>query len=67
MDIPMDQFPNIPVELLRALEERFPEKAPSKTETSDDLRWRGGEVSVIRFLKSKFEEQNDNLLDRTIT
>jgi hypothetical protein len=63
----MDQFPTIPLELLRALDEHFPEKAPSSTETFEELKWRGGQVSVIRFLKSKFEEQNDNLLDRTIT
>jgi len=49
------------------LEETFPEKAPASQETYGDLMWRGGQVSVIRFLKSKFEEQNDNLLDRTIT
>jgi len=63
----MDQFPPIPLELLRSLEETFPEKAPASQETYGDLMWRGGQVSVIRFLKSKFEEQNDNLLDRTIT
>lgn len=62
-----DQFPSINIVLLQKLEEQFPELSPSKGETYEDLLWRGGQRDIIRFLRSKFEEQNDNILDRTIT
>lgn len=55
-------FPLIPLELLQALIVAFPEKSPSPGEKVKDLRHRGGQASVIRFLQRKYDEQNDNVL-----
>lgn len=53
-------FPEVPLTLLEALEERFPERSPRKGESMEDLMWRGGCRSVIAFLRSIHENQNSN-------
>lgn len=50
-------FPLVSKELIKELEERYPEKSPAKDETFEQLMWRGGERSVIDFLKMIYEDQ----------
>lgn len=55
-------FPPIPPDVLSALSKQFPERAPHAFETLEEMRWRGGQVSVVRFLQRIFNEQNENIL-----
>ena len=56
------QFPEVPRDLLTALEAAFPDRMPDLTETIDKVRYRQGQVSVIRFLRAHYEDQNENIL-----
>jgi hypothetical protein len=58
------KFPHISKELLEGLEERFADKMPEPTETLDTIRFKQGQVSVIRFLRTTFEMQNRNILEK---
>ena len=53
-----EKFPFIPLPLLEDLERRFPERAPSKGETLEELMFRGGQVAVVRFLREQLNRQN---------
>jgi len=55
-------FPHIPEDLLEALDQTFPERCPDPS--WDERRvWREvGKREVVRFLKRKFAEQNENIL-----
>jgi hypothetical protein len=55
-------FPPIPPDVLLALSKQFPERAPHAFETLEEMRWRGGQVSVVRFLRRMYDEQNKNIL-----
>lgn len=57
------KFPNIPKELLEALEKRFQDKAPDLQDTIDAVRYQSGQVSVVRFLRHQFNLQNQNILE----
>ena len=50
-------FPYTSEELLKQLDERFPDKSPSIDETYDALMWRGGQRSVVDFLNQIHEDQ----------
>lgn len=55
-------FPGVPLELLKALEEKFPDTLPDNlTVTVDELRYLQGNQHVIRFLKRQYEKQNENI------
>lgn len=56
MDTPA---PPIPLDLLTWLESRYPERTPGPTETLDAIRVATGERQVVRFLRFKYEEQNE--------
>lgn len=58
-----NKLPNVPKELLEALEKRFPDRLPENMETLDSIRFRSGQVSVIRMLRHHFELQNQNILE----
>lgn len=58
------KFPLINKELLAELEERFPDKCPDHTLTIDQIRFKQGEVSVVRFLRAKYEAQTKNILEK---
>ncbi len=53
-----ERFPYVSRELIEELERRFPERSPIKGETMEALLWRGGECSVVRFLREKFKSQS---------
>ena len=50
-------FPYISKELLAELNTRFPNVSPKAGETLDELKWRGGQRSVVDFLTTIPEEQ----------
>jgi len=55
-------FPLVSKELIKELEERYPEKSPARDESIEQLMWRGGERSVIDFLKMIYEDQMSSQL-----
>ena len=55
-------FPTISPSLLKALEERFPIKDFDPSYNCRDIDYYCGARSVIRFLQSVYEDQNENLL-----
>jgi len=55
-------FPYVSEELLNELESRFPNNAPQIDETHTQLMWRGGQRSVVEFLRGQFEEQSKRQL-----
>ena len=57
------RFPSIPKELLEVLEKRFPDVAPDLAESNDQIRYKSGQVSVIRLLRHQFTLQNQNILE----
>lgn len=57
------RFPYVPPELIAALDEAFPSLAPQKHESWEDLRWRGGQRSVVEFLKRHHDDQHRNALE----
>jgi len=42
--------------LLAELEETFPEESPGRTESYEDLMWRGGQRSVVNWIKQRIED-----------
>lgn len=58
-----EQFPTVPEALVKALEQRFPDRAPN-IEAPDREVWAGvGAVRVVRFLRQQLEQQKEELLD----
>ena len=57
------KFPVVPKELLDELETRFPDLMPEFSDSVDDIRFKQGQISVIRFLRSTFNNQNKNILE----
>lgn len=58
----MKELPTIPEDLLLALEDAFPDRAPEGDETERKLWINCGSVKVIRFLRTAYEEQNRTVL-----
>lgn len=58
------KFPQIPKELLEVLEKRFMDVAPDLSETNDSIRFKSGQVSVIRLLRHQFTLQNQSILEK---
>lgn len=59
------RFPAVSKELLDELERRFPDRLPeSHLESLDLIRIKQGQVSVLRFLRSQFDLQNQNILEK---
>ena len=55
-------FPYITTELIEELNVRFPDKSPNKDEQYSQLMWRGGQRSVVEFLRREFKEQSKRQL-----
>lgn len=58
-----NKFPLVPKELLEELEKRFPDRLPDHHESLDSIRFRTGQVSVVRHLRHQFELQSQNILE----
>jgi hypothetical protein len=50
-------FPHVSNELIDELNKRFPDKSPSLDENYQELMWRGGQRSIIKFLNTIHEDQ----------
>lgn len=57
------KFPPVPKDLVEMLELRFPDRAPDLDDELDQIRFKSGQVSVIRFLRHQFNLQNQNILE----
>ena len=55
----MDDFPEIPEDLLKALKKRFPDKSSSLSDSIEEIRFHSGEVNVIRFLETQLKLQQN--------
>ena len=54
-------MPPIDERLVAALAAEFPDVAPSLDWSDREIMWRAGQVSVVKWLASKLEEQQDDL------
>jgi len=45
--------------LLAELESTFPEESPNRTECLEDLMWRGGQRSVVNWIKERINDGNE--------
>lgn len=61
-----ESFPPIPKELIEALEKRFPERTPDLRMNIHEIRHKGGEQSVVRFLRAEFDRQNEDPLSSKV-
>jgi hypothetical protein len=58
-----NKFPLVPKELLEELEKRFPDRLPNWNEPIEQVRFKTGQVNVVRLLRHQFELQNQNILE----
>lgn len=56
-------FPYLSRELVEELERRFPDKLPPIDTPQREIDCRIGNVEVVRFIRRKFEEQENNPLE----
>lgn len=57
-----DEFPVVNQRLVEELEKVFPMKDFDTTVSMRDIDFHHGQRSVLRFLWSKFKDQNENIL-----
>ena len=57
------EFPAIPPDLMEALEERFPEQCPDPRWSDREVWMSVGERRVVRFLRSVYDEQQENIME----
>jgi hypothetical protein len=50
-------FPDVPADLLRALEKKFPDRCPSISKSIREIRHESGQRSVVDFLRIQFDKQ----------
>lgn len=62
MPVTIHPTPTIPPELIEYLEAAFPPVDPTPSDTLAELHFRGGQRSVIRFLRRKLTEREDKLI-----
>lgn len=53
--------PRIPQDIVAFLDRIFPEKCPDPEDKINDIFYRSGQRSVVRYLIRLYEEQNDNV------
>ena len=59
-----DNFPLISKELVNAIEECFPQRDFGSQTDHNILVFHYGKRSVVNFLRSKYNEQNENILNK---
>ncbi|NKD46214.1 hypothetical protein HEQ69_10915 [Haematospirillum jordaniae] len=52
-------FPFVPPELVAELSRRYPDQAPDPEERLEDIMYRAGQVSLVRFLRRHMDQQTD--------
>lgn len=61
----MDYFPPIDEQLVSGLGKQFPDQAPDLDMTEKEIWFKAGQVSVIRWLARRYEDQQEqNLVGR---
>lgn len=58
------KFPVIPADLLDELDRRFPERSAELNWSDREVWLKAGERSVVRFLRARFDEQNETVIQR---
>lgn len=58
----MSIFPAIDERLVRELRTQFPDQAPDLSMNEKEIWFKAGQVSVIRWLATRLEEQQDQNL-----
>ena len=58
----MQSLPSIPEVLLKALEERFPDRAPDLKTPDKEVWFKAGQAHLVRFLRAQFEEQTRTVI-----
>lgn len=53
----LKEFPAVSAELVDALDQLFPEQSPGANETHTQLMWRGGQRSIVRWLRAEHQAQ----------
>lgn len=57
----MPYLPPIDERLVAALAAEFPDRSPDLEWSDKEIMWRAGQVSVVKWLASKLEEQQDDM------
>lgn len=60
-----EPFPTVPDALLAALDALFPERCAELSDDEKTIRYKAGQRHVVRFLKEKHKQQNENILTKT--
>ena len=56
-DMDLQEVQGLPTDsLIDELDETFPEESPSRTESIEDLMWRGGQRNVVNWIKQRIED-----------
>ena len=58
----MVYFPSIDERLVTALAEQFPDQCPDLGQQGDEVWFKAGKASVVSWLRSKYEEHQDDAL-----
>lgn len=56
------RFPTISLSLLEALEDRFPQKDFTPSDSYREIDFHSGARSVLNYLQQTYEDQNENIL-----
>ena len=59
----MGYFPPIDERLVAALAAQFPDQAPDLDQTEKEVWFKAGQVSVLRWLTSVLEEQQEGVFE----
>lgn len=65
INVPPDvnaKFPFVPEDLVKELEQRFPDKAPSISDPERKVWTKVGNVEVVRFLRDRINQQREQAL-----
>ena len=57
----MPYLPPIDERLVAALAAEFPDRSPDLEWSDKEIMWRAGQVSVVKWLAMKLEEQQDDM------
>jgi hypothetical protein len=55
----VDEFPKVSKTLLDVLHQMVPERCPDSSESDRDIWIYSGQRQIVRFLQSKFDEQQE--------
>lgn len=59
-----NKFPYVSKELLEHLEKAFPDRMPETEDGLESIRFKQGQVSVVRHLRYQFNNQTKKVLEK---